>query len=153
MYPKGELSRVKKEFWTSFGRYISPVLSAGEERINWINYHTGVRHFYFRMDFEKTHASIAIEITHPDPGIRNNLYQRVEMTRGILEEHLEERWTWDPVQTDEHGKVLSRIYKDINGVNILDRNTWPETISFLKPRILALDRYWSDVKHLFDDLR
>jgi len=34
-------------------------------------------------------------------------------------------------------------------VNIFDTNAWPAIISFLKPRIIALDKFWSLVKDGF----
>jgi len=35
-------------------------------------------------------------------------------------------------------------------VNILKENDWPAIISFLKPRIIALDKFWILVKDSFD---
>ena len=42
MYSKQELSRIREEFWTSFGRYMQPILSADGEKVNWVNYKTGM---------------------------------------------------------------------------------------------------------------
>ena len=50
MYSKHEASQLRQEFWTPFGRYMQPVLSSEGERVNWINYKTGAKHIYFRMD-------------------------------------------------------------------------------------------------------
>jgi len=44
-----------------------PVTAANGDRINWINYKTGVRNIYFRMDADINYASIAVELTHADP--------------------------------------------------------------------------------------
>ncbi len=59
-----------KEFWTIFGRYMSPVLSAEGMKINWVNYHTRLKDVYFRMDAGPKAAAIYISIEHRDPGIQ-----------------------------------------------------------------------------------
>jgi hypothetical protein len=45
MYSKDQASQLKQEFWTAFGQYMGPVLSAEGLRTNWINYKTGVKIF------------------------------------------------------------------------------------------------------------
>jgi len=41
---------MRKNFWTMFGQYMRPVLNANDEELNWLNYKTGARHIYFRLD-------------------------------------------------------------------------------------------------------
>ena len=45
-----------------FGQYMRPVLNANDEEVNWLNYKTGARHIYFRMDAGKSVASISIQV-------------------------------------------------------------------------------------------
>jgi len=40
MFKRQEASRLREEFWTTFGRYMRPVLSTEGIKINWINYKT-----------------------------------------------------------------------------------------------------------------
>jgi hypothetical protein len=70
MYSKDQASQLKQQFWTTFGQYITPHPSAEGIKINWVNYKTGIKHLYFRMQAENRSASIAIEIAHPDAGIQ-----------------------------------------------------------------------------------
>ncbi len=76
MYSKDEASQLKQEFWTAFGQYISPVPSADGLRVNWVNYKTGLKHVYFKMQADKRIAAIAIEMTHPDPGIQELFFEQ-----------------------------------------------------------------------------
>src|SRR6478735_7362373 len=62
VYSKQETSRIRQQFWTSFGQYMKPVPAASGEKVNWSNYKTGIGHVYFRLSAEKAHASIAIEL-------------------------------------------------------------------------------------------
>jgi hypothetical protein len=153
MYSRAEASRIKHAFWTAFGRYISPIPSSEGLKINWINYHTGFKHLYFRMEADKKKASIAIEIAHPDRQQQEVFFERFMSYKAVLEDALGESWTWDLHETDESGRIVSRIYKEIQPVNVLAESDWPKLISFFKPRIIALDAFWNVSKEMFEDLR
>ena len=49
MFSKQHASQLRKEFWTVFGQYMSPINSYEGEKINWINYKTGVKGLQFKM--------------------------------------------------------------------------------------------------------
>lgn len=57
-----------------------------------------------------------------------------------------ESWDWSGNYLDEEGVNICRISKEIQDVNILNEADWPAIISFLKPRLLALDEFWEQVK-------
>ena len=153
MYSKDEASQLKQQFWTTFGQYISPQLSAEGLRVNWVNYKTGLKHVYFKMQADKRSASIAIELTHSDPGIQELFFEQFKEFKNILHTTLDETWEWELHAKDESGKTTSRIYKQVDGVSIFNKNDWPALISFFKPRIIALDEFWNDVKYGFDALK
>lgn len=153
MYTREQVSQLRQEFWTSFGRYLSPLLSAEGLKVNWINYKTGIKHLYFRMQADKKTASIAIEITHPDTGIQELYFEQFKEYENILKSVSKEDWEWVLHARDEHGKIISRIYKEIGGLNVLRREDWPALISFFKPRIIALDEFWANVKYGFESLK
>ena len=150
MYTHKQASALRQSFWTAFGRYMAPVPGADGEKINWINYKTGVRHIYFRMEADSRHAIIAIEITHPEPDNRNEVFEQFRQLETLLQEELGEAWTWKPSAMDEHGREMALVSHEKQGVNIFAQDQWPDIISFLKPRIMALDRFWSVVKPMFE---
>jgi hypothetical protein len=153
MYSRQEASRLRQEFWTSFGQYMLPIPSAEGTRVNWLNYKTGEKDIYFRMHADNKKASIAIEVTHPDPGIQQLYFEQFAELKGILHSVLQEEWTWVLHTTDEHGRTISRIYTELHGVSIFRKEDWPQLISFFKPRIIALDEFWSMVRYGFEALR
>jgi hypothetical protein len=153
MYGKAEASRLRQEFWTTFGQYMQPIPDAEGDKCNWVNYKTGYKDLFFKMNATQKMASIAIEMTHIDVDIQQMFFEQFEQLKHMLENELAETWTWAMHQEDEHGKVISRIYTEIHGVNVFDRNDWPRLISFFKPRMLALDRFWSIAKLGFEELR
>lgn len=153
MYSKEEASQLKQAFWTTFGQYIAPQLSAEGLRVNWVNYKTGIKHVYFKMQADKHTATISIEISHPDPGIQELFFEQFLEYKNILTASQNEVWEWELHGKDEYGKTICRIFKQIKDISIFNKNDWPELISFFKPRIIALDEFWSDAKYGFDALK
>ncbi|WP_454802699.1 DUF4268 domain-containing protein [Mucilaginibacter phyllosphaerae] len=150
MYSKDQASQLKQAFWTAFGQYMGPVLNTDGLRTNWINYKTGVKHIFFRMQADNKTATIAIEIAHPDPELQQLFFEQFANYKAMLYATLGEQWEWQLHTTDDYGKTVSRIFTEITSVSIFQKEDWPKLISFFKPRIIALDEFWSDAKPAFE---
>ncbi|MBG6235759.1 hypothetical protein IWX76_002340 [Pedobacter sp. CAN_A7] len=150
LYSKEQTSALKQAFWTAFGQYMSLSLSADGQKINWINYKTGLKHLNFKMQAEQRSAYMAIEMTHPDPGIQMLMFEQFKEFKVMLEGALGEEWDWQMQVQNEHYKTVSRIYKEIPQVSVFKQEDWPTLISFFKPRIIALDEFWNDAQYSFD---
>lgn len=153
MYSKQEASRLKQEFWTSFGQYMNPIPSAEGESINWINYKTGEKDLTFRMETDNKKGRIGIVLSHKDPGIQQLYFEQLVQFKNILHHALNELWIWEELVFNAEGKMISRVYKECPGVNVFRKEDWPSLISFFKPRIIALDEFWSNVKYAFASLK
>ena len=149
MYSKQETAQLRKKFWTQFGQYMRPLPGANGERVNWLNYKTGSKHIYFRMDADNRQATIAIELRHPDPDMQHYYFEKLAALKKIFEQITQEKWKWDLLTVDENSQQVSRIGTVLKEVNVFNNADWPAIISFLKPRILALDTFWSLVKEGF----
>jgi len=152
MYTREEASQIRREFWTTLGNYLSPLLSAEGMKVNWLNYKTGIRHIHFRMDADRQQASIAIELTHPDAGIRELFFEQFLELKTLFKNYTD-GWEWLQDSQDENGRQISKIIKTIEPVNIFRKQDWHTLISFFKSNILALDEFWSDAKYSFDALK
>lgn len=152
MYTREQASRIKQEFWTTFGQYLAPQPGAEGMKVNWLNYKTGYRGLYFRMAADNRTAFIGIVLTQKDGDLRELFYEQFLELKPVLHAILEEEWTWEPLHHDDHGQPQSRIYTTLEGVNIFNREDWPRLISFFKPRIIALDEFWSLARHHFGPL-
>ena len=150
MFSKEEASQLKREFWTVFGKYMRPIPSAEGTKISWVNYHTGVKHLYFRMDAGKKSASIAISLEHPDTEMQTLYFEQFLEMKDILHAILHETWLWKLHDTVADGRIVTRIYQELPNVSILNKNDWPDLISFFKPRMIALDNFWENAKWGFD---
>ena len=153
MYSKQEASQLRQEFWTAFGQYMTPILSAEGEKVNWVNYKTGEKNIYFRMYADNKKATIGIELTHSDSGLQHLYFEQFKELKNILHTTLGEEWNWVLHITDDNGKLISKIYTELPGISIFKKEDWPALISFFKPRIVALDEFWSSAKYTFEALR
>jgi hypothetical protein len=153
MYSKQEAARLKQEFWTAFGQYMSPLLSAEGEKVNWVNYKTGEKNIIFRMAADNRKADIAIELTHKDPDIQQIYFNQFRELKRFLDEATGEEWQWQLHTADEWGSTVSRIGTTLPGVSVFRREDWAKLISFFKQRMMALDGFWSQVKYSFESLR
>ena len=149
MYLKAEASQLRQEFWTSFGQYMQPISSAEGEKINWMNYKTGVKDVAFRMNADNKNASISIELSHKDAGVQQLVFEQFNELKNILHSTMGEEWIWQVHVKDENEKLISRIFTEENGVSVFKKGDWPRLISFFKPRIIALDEFWRNVKYEF----
>lgn len=148
MFSRKEASQIKHEFWTAFGRYMRPVPSAEGMKINWVNYHTTIKDIFFRMHADSKSAMIAISLEHRSSELRHQHFDQLVAMKTILHATLEEEWDWHR-DIDVDGRTISRVEKTLGNISILNKDHWPELISFFKPRIIALDNFWQDAKWSF----
>lgn len=153
MYSRQEASQLRQAFWTTFGQYMAPQPSAEGARTNWVNYKTGEKHLTFTLEAGSKGALIGITLSHPDAGIRELYYEQLEQLKALLHGTLGEAWTWSALDQDEHGRPVSRVYTELPGVSVFRQEDWPALIQFFKPRIIALDEFWTGAKYQFEALR
>lgn len=149
MFTREEASRIRHEFWTTFGKYMSPIPSSEGVAINWINYHTGVKDLYFRMNADKQTATICISIESSDAAVRELYFDQFMELEMLLHNATGEPWEWQRDVALSEGRTVSRIGKALDGVSVFNMNDWSVIISFLKPRIIALDSFWENAKYSF----
>ena len=150
MYTKEQASSIRQAFWKAFGQYMALHLSAEGLKINWINYKTGIKHLAFKMQADNRSGSIMIEMSQPDTGMQELMMEQFAELKQLLLMNLEEEWVWEHQVLNENNQVVSRISATLEAVNIFKQEDWPALISFFKPRIIALDAFWSDAQYGFE---
>ncbi|HEX8059523.1 MAG TPA: DUF4268 domain-containing protein [Cyclobacteriaceae bacterium] len=152
MYKRGESSLIRQEFWTVFGKYMMPVRSSEGLRVNWINYKTGIKDVYFRMETLNESASVSISIEHSDAGIRALFFEQFQELKLVFDDTLKEEWDWQQ-DVAVNGRMISRIIKELPNTSVFNKDQWPDLISFFKKRIRTLDKFWEDAKYSFETLK
>ncbi|HVF82470.1 MAG TPA: DUF4268 domain-containing protein [Flavisolibacter sp.] len=153
MYSHSVATQLKKEFWTAFGQYMAPILSAEGEKISWVNYKTGEKDIFFRLFADSKKATVSIELTHKDSGRQQLYYEQFVQLKEIFTATIGTEWIWQLHTSDDRSKTISRIYSELHDASIYEKEDWPKLITFLKTSMIGLDRFWSNFKYSFELLR
>jgi hypothetical protein len=152
MFSKEEAKQLRIEFWTAFGVYMRQHLPLADYNKKWVNYNTGVKGIYFRLDAEAKFARASITIEAADSGIRELFYAQWEELKSYLEMESNGPWTWVSEEFPNDGRVISRIYRRQDGVSLYNRADWGQMFRFLEECIVPLDSVWADCGDVFKDL-
>lgn len=150
MYTHAEASAIRQKFWTSFGRYMSPVPSARDEKVNWVNYNTGIKGIFFKMDADKDSATVMVEIFLKDTMLQ---HQYFEIFNSFAKQFINvagEGWNFCKHEQQIKQESRSVIKVELSNVNIFSIDDWPPIISFLKQRMVGLDAFWEAYKPAFE---
>lgn len=152
MFSREEAKAIRSEFWTTLGKLMPPPSQTEGRKVKWLNYKTGVKDLYFRMDADSKVARFSIDFQHRDEGIRALFYEQMEEFKSLLHAQMDEELIWDEVYIIDGRKEISRIYIEKRGLNLFMKKDWPELFAFFKPKMIALDEFWQDVKEIFKAL-
>ena len=133
-----------------FGQYMRPVPSASGEKVNWVNYKTGIKGIFFKMNVDNNQALVSIEISPNERSLQQRYFEMFLNFKKAFEKVAGKDWDMRSVFITEQGAEISRISAELNGVNIFRESDWPEIISFLKKSIIALDAFWSEFGPAFE---
>ena len=149
MYDKDTVKNTKTEFYTSFGKFMGKHRSAHGNKVKWVNYNTGIKHLYLRLETDKKSARICIDLQHKDDDIRELFYEQFKALKTVFHEIMETEWVWVEKHINETGFNQCRIYIEIDEFNIFDKTTWKKAFKFYKNYLLKFDSFWVEFKDLF----
>ena len=150
MYSKSESSLITQKFWTSFGMYLSPVPSATLEKVNWVNYKTGIKGISFKMDAGKDSAVVTVEIFLKDTVLQHQYFEIFYNFASELKKIGVNKWVFQKDYFQENKGSVSLIVAELKNVNVFKEGDWPTMISFLKQYMLGIDKFWESYKPAFE---
>ncbi|MEN8203537.1 MAG: DUF4268 domain-containing protein [Bacteroidota bacterium] len=149
MYSKEESKVIREEFWDRFKSY------SGRKRLrkklpgNWMLTQTGVKALKLRFHVDRKVAQVGIDLETRNMDKRIELYEKLESVKKILEEAMEEPMIWELEYIRENGKSVSRIYQQLDGIDIYMRDTWPEAHRFMYERMTRLEAFYIEYRDFF----
>jgi len=144
--------QLKDEFWLTLGRYMSLTPSATGEKVNWINYKTGVRFIQFKIDADNNEVSVAIQLSNPDLKKQERLIKQINEDLAILSNYTDPCWQTQSYVTSQDGRIISSVFQQLTGVNVYLKSDWPDMITFIKKLLMGLDRFWVEQADLYSML-
>jgi hypothetical protein len=134
MYSKEESSKLRKEFWTSFGKSFPR---------KWLLYDTKIKDFNFKFVADKNQALVCLDIESTYRTKNELLFDQVIELKDILVEDFLPDVIFDEIYVLETGKIIHRIYVKYNGeFNIHDKNTWQNVYLFFKEAMHQFEEFY-----------
>ena len=150
MYSNKEASAIRQKFWLSFGMYMLPIPSATQEKVNWVNYKTGIKGITFKMEADKESAIVVVEIFLNDTMLQHQYFKIFNNFVIQFESFVGDGWQFNCDNFNSHKEDVSRIGIRLKNVNIFREENWPEMITFLKQHMISLDAFWAEYKPAFE---
>jgi hypothetical protein len=140
MFSRDEAKKLRQEFWISFGKSFPR---------KWILYNTGIKDFSFKFHFDLSSALVSLDIENQDLEKRLELWEKIISLQSIFkDEYLPEALFQDTVFL-ENGKEISRVSVILNNVSIHNKDTWQETMVFLKENMPKFEDFFKEYEDAF----
>jgi len=134
MFSKEESAKLRKEFWTSFGKSFPR---------KWLLYNTKIKGFNFKFVADKKQALVCLDIESTYKTKNELLYLQVLELKNILTEDYLPDVIFDELYVLDNGKIIHRIYVEYNGsFNIHDKNTWQNVFVFFKEAMNQFEEFY-----------
>ena len=141
MFSKEEAKKVREEFWINFGKKFQR---------KWLLYDTKIKKIQLKFTFDSEVAQVSLDIVSGDNVIRAYYYEKMCSIKNILlTEYLPEAIYEEHYQLPE-GKVISRIYTELQGVNVYRKSDWPRVEEFLFDQMQLLEIFFLEYKDIID---
>ena len=137
MFSKAESKKLRQQFWTSFGIVF---------RRKWVLYDTGIKELQLKFTFNRKFAQVSLDVLDEDQLIRAYYLEKLLSLKNILiSEYLPEAVYEEEYELPE-GKIISRVYVQLDGVNIHNRQQWPEVMKFLSDNMVKMEAFFEEYR-------
>ena len=121
MFSKEESARLRKEFWTSFGKSFPR---------KWLLYNTKIKGVAFKFLADRKKAMVCFDIENPDELTNLMYYDQMLSLKSLLDNEIPEV-IFDNNYELENGKVIHRIYiPHQQKFSIYNKNSWRDCYEF-----------------------
>jgi len=149
MFSKEEAKQLREEFWDQF----LTISRQRRKRLRlpgaWILTRTGVKALNLKFHVDRKVAQVGIDLETRNMDKRIELYEKLESVKKILEETMGEAMTWELDYLRENGKSVSRIYLQLDNVDIYDSSTWPAAHEFMYGKMMKLEEFYLEYRDFF----
>lgn len=149
MYSKEEAKAIREEFWERF-RSLSQVRRTRKGLPgNWMLNNTGVKALNLRFHVDRTCAQVGIDLETRNMDKRLELYEKLESVQKILEGAMGTPMIWEIDYVRENGKAVSRVYLQLDNIDIYDQGTWNRAHDFMYSHMLKLEDFYREYRDFF----
>lgn len=143
MYSKEEALKIKREFWISF---------AAEYPRKWLLYNTKIKDFSFKFNADNKKAMVSLDIESKSLEHRIIYFQKIESLQSILRDDYLPEVIFDQNTQLESGKIISRIWVELDGISINNKKTWPTVFEFFSKNMELFEQFFYEHEDYIKDL-
>ncbi|AWH72821.1 DUF4268 domain-containing protein [Dokdonia sp. Dokd-P16] len=133
MFTREESKEIRKQFWIFFGKRYPR---------KWLLYNTGVKDLNLKFDFDNDKAIVSIDSESRDEIDRIYYFDKILSLKNLLLDEVSQNITFESEYILESGKLISRAYIQLEGVNINNKNHWPQVFDFMFENMSKLELFY-----------
>ncbi|MCF6279058.1 MAG: DUF4268 domain-containing protein [Flavobacteriaceae bacterium] len=139
MFSKEESAKIRREFWTSFGKSFPK---------KWLRYNTDIKGVAFKFVADRKKALVCLDFEHPEEIANELLYDKLLSLKNILlTDYLPNAIYDNTYELDESGKVIRRIYiVHETKFSIHNKNTWRDCYEFFVKNMTKFEEFFNEYK-------
>lgn len=142
MFSKEESKALRQEFWTTFGQQYPR---------KWLLYNTKIKELSLKFTCNTKLAQVSIDVESKEELYREYYYDKLWSLENILKTEYLPNAILDPNYEIASGRVVSRVYVELQGVSIHDKQTWPRAFQFLYENMEQLELFFYEYAHFIKD--
>ncbi len=144
MFSKEESAKIRKEFWTSFGKSFPR---------KWLFYNTKIKGFSFKFVADRKSAMITLDLEHPEDIANELLYNQLLALKTILTTDYLPDAIYDDAYELESGKIIHRIYvPHTTKFSIHNKNTWRDCYEFYVEKMPQFELFFEDYEDILNQV-
>lgn len=143
MYSKEEAQKIKKEFWITF---------AEKYPRKWLLYNTKIKDVSFKFNADNKKASVSLDIEPKNTELQKIYFEKIESLKTILiEEYIKDIIFQKNFQL-ESGKIISRVWVELDQISINNKTTWPTIFSFFTKNMEQFELFFYEYEDYIRNL-
>jgi hypothetical protein len=149
MFSKEVAKQLREKFWDQFLTISKHRRLRKKLPGEWILGQTGVKALNLKFHVDRKVAQVGIDLETRNMDKRFELYEKLESVKKILEETMGEPMIWQLDYLRENGKSVSRIYLELEGVDVYQSSTWPAAHEFMYQKMMNLEEFYHEYMDFF----
>ena len=137
---------LREEFWESFKQQSAARRTRNRLPGNWMLTQTGIKALNLKFHVDRKVAQVGIDLETRNMDKRIELFEKLETLKKLLEETMEAPMNWELDYIRENGKSISRIYLQLEDVDIYNQDSWARAHQFMYENMMKLESFYKEYR-------
>jgi len=144
MFNKEESEKLRKNFWTSFGKSFPK---------KWLLYNTKIKGFTFKFYADTKKAFVCVDIDIKNKELQLEYYNKMLSLKNILTKDFINDIIFDDDYILDNGKSIYRIYTKLpTKFSIHNKNSWQSAYEFFVKNMTQFELFWYEYEDFIKDV-